>query len=118
LYEHEGSRYGQVGSVTCDCGEELSLTDDDNIIDYISIHLRKLKVVLDFKDLFKMNKADFENLKINHKYDIYEKYLNQTIELTELIDDIEKLKGETISPSETVFPATIPMKKWLKLMTD
>ena len=34
IYEHTGSRYGQVGSVKCDCGEELALTDIDNIVEW------------------------------------------------------------------------------------
>jgi len=47
IYQHNGSRYGQVGTIKCDCGETLSLTDSDNIIEYINIHVRKLKEVLD-----------------------------------------------------------------------
>ncbi|AIY14322.1 MULTISPECIES: hypothetical protein [Cellulophaga] len=116
MYEHTGSRYGQVGSVKCDCGEDLILTDSDNIVEYINIHIRKLKTVLDFKDLFKMRKADFEKLKSDYGYDIYEKNLNKRLELDKLIADIEKHNGETISPIDTEFPATIEIQKWMRLM--
>lgn len=116
IYEHTGSRYGQVGSVKCDCGEELALTDSDNIVEYINIHIRKLKIVLNFKDLFKMNQVDFDKLKNHYGYDIYEKNLNKRIELDNLIKDIESHIGETISPIETEFPTTVGIKKWLSLM--
>ncbi len=116
LYEHTGSRYGQVGSVKCDCGEELALTDSDNIVEYINIHIRKLKTVLNFKDLFKMHKVDFEKLKHNYGCDIYEKSQDKRIELDNLIIDIENHIGETISPIETEFPATVGIKKWMSLM--
>ncbi len=116
LYEHTGSRYGQVGSVKCDCGEELALTDSDNIVEYINIHIRKLKTVLNFKDLFKMHKVDFEKLKHNYGYDIYEKSQDKRIELDNLIIDIENHIGETIWPIETEFPARVGIKKWMSLM--
>ncbi|WP_106792738.1 hypothetical protein [Aquimarina sp. Aq78] len=116
IYEHTGSRYGQVGFIKCDCGEELALTDSDNIVEYINIHIRKLKTVLNFKDLFKMHKVDFEKLKNHYGYDIYEKNLNKRIRLDNLIIDIETHIGKRISPIETEFPATIGIKKWLSLM--
>jgi len=116
IYEHQGSRYGQVGSIDCDCGEKLYLTDSDNIVEYINIHVRNVKTVLDFKDLFKMRQADFEKLKNDYGYDIYEKYLNNRIELDNLIVDIEKYNCETIIPIETEFPSTIGIQKWLSLM--
>lgn len=116
IYEHTGSRYGQVGSVRCDCGEDLALTDSDNIVEYINIHIRKLKVILDFKDLFKMRKTDFDKLKRDYGYNIYERNVNKRIELDDLIIDIETHIKETISPIETEFPSTVGIKKWLSLM--
>jgi len=116
IYEHTGSRYGQVGSVKCDCGEELVLTDSDNIVEYINIHIRKLKIVLNFKDLFKMHKVNFDKLKNEYGYDIYEKHLNKSIELDNLIVDIEKNNGKIISPIDTEFPATVGIQKWMSLM--
>ena len=100
----------------CDCGEELALTDSDNIVEYIEIHIRKLKAILNFKDLFKMNQVDFEKLRNDYGYDVYEKSPNKRIELGNLIEDIEIHIGKTISPIETEFPATVDIKKWLSLM--
>lgn len=116
MYEHMGSRYGQVGSVTCDCGEILDLTDSDNIVEYINIHVRKLKEVLDFKKLFHMENKHFEQLKNEVGYNIFEKHLDAKIELSCLILDIENHLGEKIPPIETKFPATIEIKKWIGLM--
>ncbi|WP_298766126.1 hypothetical protein [uncultured Polaribacter sp.] len=116
IYEHTGSRYGQVDSLKYDCGESLSLTDSDNIVEYINIHCRKLKAVLDFKDLFKMHKVNFDKLKNEYEYDIYEKHLNKRIELDNLIVDIEKNNGKIISPIDTEFPATVGIQKWMSLM--
>ncbi|MFC6267850.1 hypothetical protein [Frigoriflavimonas asaccharolytica] len=116
IYEHNGSRYGQVGSIKCDCGETLNLTDSDNIIEYINIQVRKLKAVVDFKKLFLMEKKDFEKLKNDIGYNIYEKHFNEKIDLNYLILNIENYLGEKISPFETEFPATIGIKKWIGLM--
>ncbi|MCF8716420.1 hypothetical protein JM658_16450 [Joostella atrarenae] len=116
IYEHNGSRYGQVGSIKCDCGETLSLTDSDNVIEYINIHVRKLKEVLDFKKLFQMEEKHFEKLKTDFGYNIYEKHLNEKIELNSLILNIENHLGEKILLMETEFPATIGIKKWIGLM--
>ncbi len=116
IYTHTGSRYGQVGSVECECRAILDLTDSDNIVEEINIHVRKLTTVLDFKELFQLRKIDFKKLENDYGYNIFEKHLNQTITLDSLILNIEKHIEMKISPFETEFPATIEIKKWLSLM--
>lgn len=116
IYEHTGSHYGFVGYVKCDCGERLHLGDSDNIVEYIEIYCRETKVVLDFRDLFKMHNTDFEHLKNKYGYDIYKRHLNKSIELDNLIKDIENHNKKTILPIDTKFPSTVGMKKWLSLM--
>ena len=116
IYEHKGSRYGQVGSVTCECGQKLNLTDSDNIVEYIIIHSNNDETILDFKELYKLRIQDFETLKSKYGFDIYKEYLNQTIDLTSLIKNIEQKTGILFEECESEFPAPSEIRKWLWLM--
>lgn len=116
IYEHPPSRYGDLGWCLCDCGEKLKVNGADSWIEYANIQVRKLKVSMDFKKLFKLKASDFEKLKINYGYDIIEEHTAQTIKLNDLITLIEKRTGKKIVPMETRFPSTLEQQKWLRLM--
>ena len=115
LFEHKISRYGHVGSIACNCGEVLNLTDSDNIVEYINIHTRDTKITIDFKKFFKLEKEDFNFLKSKFNYDIFKVHANKRIWLSELIKDLEEIIGDIIQPKTTGFPASRNQKKWLAI---
>ncbi len=54
LFLHCGSRYGQVGSFTCEfCGASIAIVDNDNIVDSISVMMK-----LSFEKLYLLS-ADY-----------------------------------------------------------
>lgn len=118
LYIHQGSRYGQVGNVICDCGETLRLTDGDNIVEYISVHQNNKKLTIDFKELFDLSSGSFTKLKDKYNYDIFERHLGERVELSSLVNEIENLIGKSFKAYKTNFPATESQKKWLSLIRN
>jgi hypothetical protein len=60
LFQIQGSRYGQVGTVPCKCGAQIHCSDSDHIVEYIDalteVNGRKIgKYHIDLKKEFKLN---------------------------------------------------------------
>jgi len=116
LFHHISSRYGQVGSVNCSCGETVNLIDSDNIVEFIVCHSTEKSIKIDFKELFRLRQEDFESLRINLMYDIFEKHQNERISLLELIQTIELECGIQVESIESEIPMPQIIKKWLGLI--
>lgn len=112
LFEHRGSRYGQVSQVSCACGEELNLTDSDNIVEYIEIHSQAGKRTQDFKVLYNLTSKDFQALSQKYNYDIFQEHAGERMSLTELVEKVEKRTGIVAKSEESEFPTPIAVKKW------
>jgi hypothetical protein len=112
LFEHRGSRYGHVGQVVCKCGEELNLTDSDNIVEYIEIHTQIGKRTQDFRELYNLTSEDFQVLNQKYNYDIFQKHAGERISLLGLVDELEKITGIVAKSEESEFPTPISVKKW------
>jgi hypothetical protein len=116
LFSHSGSHYGNVGSINCQCGEELKLTDSDNIIDFINIRSSTKTVKLDFYNLYHLTQVDFETIKSKYDFDVYKKYLNKQVSLENLIEHIEKVANIKITPIESDIILPESVKKWIALV--
>jgi hypothetical protein len=116
LYKHGFSRYGQVGSVKCKCGEMVHLTDGDNIVEYINCHSGNKTINIDFKELFQLTSSDFELIAEKFGYNIFEKHLNERLDLMDLIREIELDNEFEAKPSESDIPLPQAIKKWIGLL--
>jgi hypothetical protein len=112
LYQHEFSRYGYVGKTTCQCGTELTLTDSDNIVEYINIHSKYSKVTLNFKELYNLTAEDFQTLNQRYNYNIFQEHANEQLSLAELIDEVAEKNGIQAKYYESSFPTPDSVKKW------
>jgi len=126
LYRLDGSRYGQVGFVACNCGAEIHCVDSDNIVEYIDtatiINDNAIgKYFIDFKSLYKLDNSSFLKIKDNYELDIFEIYKNQTVDLRIIIDKIEeKIQPDLVNHcnhSSDIFER-LPMliNKWFDLL--
>jgi hypothetical protein len=116
LYHHKSSRYGFVGTVTCNCGERVNLIDSDNLVDYIKCHTDKKSVVLDFRKLFQLELKNIKQLKKQLGYDLFEHHINETIALSDLVESIEKETGITATSIKSKVPLPVEVKKWIALL--
>lgn len=116
LYYHNFSRYGQVGSVNCKCGETVHLTDSDNIVEYINCHSGNKTIKLDFKKLFQLASSDFELIAKKFNYDVFKKHRNERLNLTDLINGIELDNKIEVKPIESDIPLPLEIKKWIGLI--
>ena len=114
-FEHRGSRYGLVGSIQCACGDDLNLTDGDNIVEFIAIHGKNLKHRLEFDELFQLGEQNFGRLKAELGYDVFTEHAQERITLGELLNAVEEKTGADIIPLETAFPASDNVKRWMGL---
>lgn len=94
FYKHDGSRYGQVGTVMCNhCGTTIYCTDHDNIVESLNTFITKeatndSEVVIDYYSLYSLEKDIWKFLKNRVDYDIYQIHRNQTVTLQEIIKEI------------------------------
>ena len=94
----DGSRYGQVGAVVCEhCGAEIPCNDDDiNVYRLLTYNKEKYvpskaddsegKLVLNYENLYKLDKQIWISLKEKIGYDIIERHMSSTISLKDVID--------------------------------
>jgi len=115
LYNHSFSRYGQVGSIECKCGEMVHLTDSDNIVEYINCHSEGKTINIDFKELFQLTASDFDLVTKKFGYNVFEKHLNERLNLTDLIKRIELDNEFEATPIESDIPLPPVIKKWIGL---
>jgi len=92
FYKLDGSRYGQVGSVNCECGAEIHCVDSDNIVEYLdtitTFQNRTIgKHKIDFKTTYRLSNTDWQFVKDKIGYDIFI-HKNQTLELDVVMDEI------------------------------
>lgn len=93
FYKLDGSRYGQVGTVECSCGAVINCSDADYLVDYLNTQTsHNDKIVgenyINFFTIYKLSNAYFLKIKEFCGLDLFEKYNNQTIQLSEIIKDI------------------------------
>ena len=115
LYHHSSSRYGQVGSIKCKCGATVHLTDSDNIVEYIKCHSQEKVLVLDFKELYHLRSSDFESIDNIYSYDIFERHLNDTVDLADLIRLIKIENRIEANHIESDIPLPQVVKEWIGL---
>lgn len=118
LYTHTSSRYGQVGSKECRCGKTVHLTDSDNIVEYIDCHSENKTITIDFKELFQLKTSDFKLIAEKYGYDVFEKHLNEYLDLEDLINRIEITDGIKTKPVDSKIPLPETVKKWIGLKKD
>ena len=116
LYHHKSSRYGFVGTVSCNCGERVNLIDSDNLVDYIKCHTDKKSVVLDFRKLFHLELKNIQQLEEKLGYDLFKHHMNETIALSDLVKSIEKETGVIATPINSKIPLPVEVKKWIALL--
>jgi len=122
LYHSNGSRYGYLGALYCNCGERIHLSDSDYYVDYVNCYTSRnnatvdKSVKLDFKEKFRLRKKDFEILKQKFQFDIYERYTHKEIYLSKLIEEIEKENNLKLLPIESEFPLPEVVKEWLAVL--
>lgn len=105
LYQHGGSRYGQVGELYCErCGNTLAITDHDNIVDSLHVSVWQYKnplinsmdefdkriktITIEYSKVYLINQQLINNLIKLHGYDI-EDMLGKRIDLADFIRDIK-----------------------------
>jgi hypothetical protein len=115
LYSHNFSRYGQVGSVNCSCGETVQLTDSDNIVEYIKCHSKDKTVTINFKELYQLTSSDFDIIRTKFTYDIFELHLNDRLNLSDLINEIQLENKIEVTPIESDIPLPLVIKRWIGL---
>ena len=94
FYKLDGGRYGQVGTIICICGAEIHCTDSDNRVDYLDTltTVRQTpigKYYIDYTQTYKLDNHSFISIKEKVGFDIFNKYTNQTIDLKEIIAELE-----------------------------
>jgi hypothetical protein len=98
FYHLQGSRYGQVGTITCSCGAAIHCTDSDNIVHYLdTMTMVGRNAVghhhIDFISLYQLNNEAFVRLKENCGFDLFLQYSNQTVELKTVLDELRTNYG-------------------------
>ncbi|OIU68701.1 hypothetical protein [Rossellomorea aquimaris] len=87
LYEHTGSRYGQVGTINCEyCETPIHCTDGDNIV----YELRTSGFVMNYYHLYRLEKEIWITLKESYGYDISARHKGSTITLETVVDELSK----------------------------
>ncbi|MBO1514415.1 hypothetical protein [Metabacillus bambusae] len=120
LYEHMGSRYGQVGTIQCDfCGTNIYCVDNDNIVE----KLCTTGYILDYYKLYKLEDEIWGKVKDVIEYDITSRHVGNTVTLDYVINEICQefsitLKDNNYFISEdgkiTKFPKSVT--KWFDLL--
>ncbi|PQQ66380.1 hypothetical protein [Acetivibrio saccincola] len=90
FYKHDGSRYGQVGSVQCNhCDEEIRCVDHDNIVEELITYSGNQKLVLDYYKLYKLENEVWNKIKEKTGYDLFQRYSNEEwVPLHNVMDEI------------------------------
>ncbi|GKX64861.1 hypothetical protein [Inconstantimicrobium mannanitabidum] len=92
LYVHEGSRYGQVGTVKCSsCGKDIAVIDHDNIVASIFINNYPSNEIF-FQELFLLDIKYLEALGKHHFQNIEERLINIEKDNTYFIS-VDKLRS-------------------------
>jgi hypothetical protein len=120
LYEHTGSRYGQVGTIYCEyCENPIHCTDGDNIV----YELRTSGYVMNYYHLYKLEKERWTALKESYGYDLAARYNGSTITLETVVDDLYEVFKIPAATSRhytstdgkiTMFPKVV--EKWFSIL--
>lgn len=126
FYHLQGSRYGQVGTITCSCGADIHCTDSDNIVQYLdTMTMVGRNAVghyhIDFISLYQLNNEAFVRLRDNCGFDLFGRYNNQTVELKTVLDELRANYGfhsllttEHSADKITRLPGLV--NKWLSVL--
>lgn len=98
FYKLNGGRYGQVGSVKCICEADIHCTDSDNIVEYLDTLTTIGKnpigsYYLDFKKMYKLDNKSFLTIRDKVGLNIYQQYVNETIDLKIVVEELENKYG-------------------------
>jgi hypothetical protein len=104
LYEHLGSRYGQVGTAICEkCGKEIYVTDHDNIVESIYINGSPSNEIffnelylLDWKFVEEFDRLSMKNVvgKVIEELKQYDGKLITVDVLREIIENVTNIKTD------------------------
>ncbi|QAA33587.1 hypothetical protein [Clostridium manihotivorum] len=104
LYEHLGSRYGQVGTAICEkCGREIYITDHDNLVTSIYINGSPSNEIffnelylLDWKFVDEFDRLSIINVvkKVTDELKQYDREFITVDELREMIENITDIKTD------------------------
>ncbi|EKT3967409.1 hypothetical protein NTJ12_002497 [Flavobacterium psychrophilum] len=94
FYKLNGSRYGQVGTIKCNCGAEIHCTDSDNIVEYLdtltTVEQNQVgKYHIDYSRIYKLNNEIFSLIKDKTGFDVFKQYSNQNVELNVIVKELE-----------------------------
>jgi hypothetical protein len=122
LYEHLGSRYGQVGTLKCNhCDFDIHCVDNDNIVE----ELRTSGYTLNYYSLYRQENETWKKIKETTGYDIISRHGGNTVLLTTITNEIAReykitLKGNQSFTSHdgkiTHFPNSIT--NWFELLNE
>jgi hypothetical protein len=128
LYKLDGSRYGHVGTVTCQCGAEISCVDSDNIVEYLdtttTFENEKIgSYYIDFKNIYRLNNSSWTFIKENIGYDILSEHKGQTVNLEDVINEISARFNLTVDnsvlySSDRFNKLPIIINKWFTLLNS
>lgn len=120
LYEHLGSRYGQVGTIHCAfCESTIHCTDGDNIV----FELKTSGCVLNYYHLYRLEKDIWIKLKESYGYDIAARHKGKTITLETVVKELSKEFKVPVTASQqftsqdgkiTMFPKVVV--KWFSIL--
>ncbi|CAM4015976.1 hypothetical protein BAMA_12240 [Bacillus manliponensis] len=89
FFKHDGSRYGQVGTIACNhCKAKIDCIDSDNIVENLRTYTYKEEYIIDYYKLYKLEKDIWHVIKEKIGYDIFERYPNEKTTLQNVIEEI------------------------------
>jgi len=125
LFRLNGSRYGQVGSITCDCGAVITCVGSDNIVEWLDTithyedrELGRLRI--DYYQLYCLAPSYWELLREKTGFDVLDEFNGQKTTLADIVHLLEtryQLRPEgTLDkhPLFQVLPAVVA--KWVGIL--
>ncbi|MGF9965679.1 hypothetical protein [Bacillus rhizoplanae] len=89
FFKHDGSRYGQVGTVICNnCGAKIDCIDHDNIVENLKTYTDRKEYIIDYYKLYKLEKEIWKVIKEKIGYDIFERHKDKKTTLQDVIKEI------------------------------
>lgn len=125
LFRLNGSRYGQVGSITCNCGAIITCVDSDNIVEWLDtithVEGRELgRLRIDYYELYCLGSSSWELLREKTGFAVPETFNGRQTNLADIVSLLEtryQLKQDSTIHTHPVFPI-LPavVEKWMRLL--
>ncbi len=125
FFKHDGSRYGQVGTVICNhCGAKVDCVDHDNIVESLNTYTDNKEYIIDYYKLYKLEKEVWDAIKEKTKYDIFERHKNKTVTLQEVISEIceehhielRYIQTENLNTNDKIKVLPNVINRWITLI--